>query len=181
MTGRPDRTKAQKVTIKYPAMLESKAASLTMKAPKVQHWMEAAKLYGDTFDHDTNVIAHLCGVTPQEIADLHIADSQAVHEAYQFFKLSDEERESEIEAAMAAPGDQPYRVDLWYPLKDENSLTLRVPRGSDSISAGRNGSNPAESELWLFSSLTEREEEMLHQLYIADYLRLQCGYAGFLA
>ena len=58
---------------------------------------------------------------------------------------------------------------------------MRPPLARDSRDAQRAGTTQADAEIHLFANLCEVAPQTIEELHMADYVRLQKAYEGFLA
>ena len=61
------------------------------------------------------------------------------------------------------------------------TLTMRRPKVRDSRDAQRGGGTNADSEIRLFANLCEVTPAVIEELDMADYIRMQKVYEGFLS
>ena len=75
-------------------------------------------------------------------------------------------------------------ITLKYPVTVDGAthttLTMRRPKVCDSRDAQRGGTN-ADSEIRLFANLCEVTPAAIEELDMADYMRMQKVYEGFLS
>ena len=76
-------------------------------------------------------------------------------------------------------------ITLQYPVTvdgaEVTTLTMRRPKARDLRDAQRGGGMPADSEIRLFANLCEVTPATIEDLDMADYLRMQKVYEGFLS
>lgn len=76
-------------------------------------------------------------------------------------------------------------VELVYGVEHDGQtvceLVMRPPLARDSRDAQRGSSTQAESEFNLFANLCQQPVAVIERLQMADYIRLQKAYEGFLA
>ncbi len=76
------------------------------------------------------------------------------------------------------------KIELTYPIEIDgqtiSELDIRRPKVRDMLAADAGGSD-AEKELRLFANLCEQTPAAIEQLDMADYLKLQETYQGFLS
>ena len=61
------------------------------------------------------------------------------------------------------------------------ALSMRRPKVRDMIAADKLKGNPGEKEAAMFANLCEIEPDMIAELDLVDYRRLQETYTGFLS
>ena len=61
------------------------------------------------------------------------------------------------------------------------ALTMRRPKVRDSRDAAKGGGTPADVEIRLFANLCEVSPEVVEEMDMGDYQRLQDLYTGFLS
>ena len=76
-------------------------------------------------------------------------------------------------------------VTLKYPVThdgaEHTTLTMRRAKARDSRDAQRGGGSSADNEIRLFANLCEVAPGVIEELDMADYMRLQRVYEGFLS
>ena len=77
------------------------------------------------------------------------------------------------------------KITLQHPFtwesKQVKELTLRAPKVKDMLAARKTTHDEAEQELAMFANLAEVLPEMIHEMYLGDYMQLQKAYTGFLS
>lgn len=76
-------------------------------------------------------------------------------------------------------------IELDYPVTvkatEYNSLKMRRPKVKDALAAEKAGVTQAERETVLFANLCDVSPEVIEELDMKDYEKLQGRYEGFLA
>ncbi len=76
-------------------------------------------------------------------------------------------------------------IELKHPVTVDGAgikqLTLRRPKVRDMIASDKAGGSDAEKEIRTFAHLCEVSPETIEELDLADYLKLQKAYQGFLS
>ena len=76
-------------------------------------------------------------------------------------------------------------IELKHPVTVDGTeikqLTLRRPRVRDMLASDKAGGSDAEKEIRTFTHLCEVSPETIEELDLADYLKLQKVYQGFLS
>lgn len=79
----------------------------------------------------------------------------------------------------------PTKITLDYPVKDKDqavtSLTMRRMKVRDQVTVSKQGGTNAEQEVRLFANLCEVSTQVIEELDIKDYGKLQETYKGFLS
>ena len=74
-------------------------------------------------------------------------------------------------------------VELMFPVEQDglavDKLVMRRPKVRDSRDAARGGGSDADVELRQFANLCEVSPELLEDLDMADYIKLQEAFRGF--
>ncbi|WP_028318381.1 phage tail assembly protein [Desulfobulbus elongatus] len=65
--------------------------------------------------------------------------------------------------------------------QEYKELTMRAPKVRDMLAASKGGKNDAEQELALFANLCEVAPDVILELDMADYVKMQGMYKGFLS
>ncbi len=77
------------------------------------------------------------------------------------------------------------KIELQYPVtvagQKYSSLTMRAPKVRDMLASEVAGQNLAQKEVGLFVNLCEVPREVVEELEMADYAKLQGVYTGFLS
>lgn len=76
-------------------------------------------------------------------------------------------------------------IELDYPVRHQGHeyarLAMRRPRVGDMLAAEKQGGSDAEREVAMFASLCEVPPEVLRELDMKDYRKIQAAYTGFLS
>ncbi|WP_461210385.1 phage tail assembly protein [Desulfocurvus sp. DL9XJH121] len=76
-------------------------------------------------------------------------------------------------------------ITLEYPVRHQGheygQITMRRPRVGDMLAADKQGGSDMERELAMFASLCEVAPDVLRELDMKDYRKLQVAYTGFLS
>lgn len=76
------------------------------------------------------------------------------------------------------------KIDLRYPVEVGHdkfeSITMRRPKVRDLIAAEKSARGDAEREVRLFASLCEVAPEVVENIDVSDYLKMQEQYKSFL-
>ena len=78
-------------------------------------------------------------------------------------------------------GEIPLKHPVTHDGTTHERLQMRRAKARDSRDAWRPNEGPAAQEIRLFASLCEVPPEVVEELDMADYLRVQEEYAGFLS
>ena len=82
-----DKRASVAIPLEFPIELDGETiSSITIRRPKVADTMWARKQRGDNVEQNVAMLARLCNVTPEHIAELDEYDAEKVQEQYNSFR-----------------------------------------------------------------------------------------------
>lgn len=85
-----DKSPTKSITLEFPIEVDGQTIkTLVMRRPKVKDSLAAAKHSEDTAERGIFILARLCDVSPEHIAELDEYDSDRLQEQYSRFRGTD--------------------------------------------------------------------------------------------